>query len=144
MVLSLCFVDPNDIGIKFATLQTLARNYIDFVVLLALYMDALRAEQQYVRNPLKINQLLGTPSWQDRWMAAKLEGRDFPHSSLRSSRTARTTIGYIPPPFHSMRKIFFYKKNFPLYAVGLFSRHPLAYELWDKALKGSDDQLDLF
>ena len=42
-----------------------------------------------------------------------------------------------------MRKIFLYEKNIPLYAVGLFLRHPLAYELSDKALKGSDDQLDL-
>ena len=50
---------------------------------------------------------------------------------------------YIPPPFYSMRKIFYYEKNYPLYAVGLFSRHPLAYSLWDDALKYTDDQLDL-
>jgi three-Cys-motif partner protein len=143
-VLSLCFVDPNDIGIRFATLQTLARNYVDFVVLLALYMDALRAEKHYVKNPSKINQLLGTPSWQGRWAAAKQKGADFPRFLAEEFTGSMATMKYIPPPFYSMRKIFFYEKNFPLYAVGLFSRHPLAYELWDKALKGSDDQLGLF
>lgn len=144
-VLSLCFVDPNDIGIKFATLQTLgAKRMVDFVVLLALYMDALRAEQQYVKNPSKINQLLGADSWQNRWRDAKQKGTDFPHFIAEEFASSMAGMDYIPPPFYSMRKIFYYEKNYPLYAVGLFSRHPLAYKLWDDALKYTDDQLDLF
>lgn len=143
-VLSLCFVDPNDIGIRFTTLQTLALKYVDFVVLLALYMDALRAEQHYIKNPSKIDQLLGTPSWLDRWRTAKQKGEEFPRFLAEEFTASMATMKYIPPPFYSMRKIFLYEKNIPLYAVGLFSRHALAYELWDKALKGSDDQLDLF
>jgi three-Cys-motif partner protein len=143
-VLSLCFVDPNDIGIRFSTLQALAlKKYVDFIVLLALYMDALRAEQQYIKNPSKIDQLLGTPSWLDRWTTAKRNGAEFPRFLAEEFAASMATMKYIPPPFHSMRKIFLYEKNIPLYAVGLFSRHPLAYELWDKALKGSDDQLRL-
>jgi three-Cys-motif partner protein len=143
-VLSLCFVDPNDIGIRFSTLQTLALKYVDFIVLLALYMDALRAEQHYMKNPSKIDQLLGTTSWLDRWKTAKQEGAQFPRFLAEEFASSMATMKYIPPPFYSMRKIFLYEKNIPLYAVGLFSRHPLAYELWDKALKGSDDQLGLF
>jgi three-Cys-motif partner protein len=143
-VLSLCFVDPNDIGIRFSTLQTLALKYVDYVVLLALYMDALRAEQQYIKNPSKIDQLLGTYSWLDRWKIAKQKGAEFPRFLAEEFAASMATMKYIPPPFYSMRKIFLYEKNIPLYAVGLFSRHPLAYELWDKALKGSDDQLGLF
>ncbi|HYA64764.1 MAG TPA: three-Cys-motif partner protein TcmP [Candidatus Sulfotelmatobacter sp.] len=143
-VLSLCFVDPNDIGIKFVTLQTLAtRRIVDFVVLLALYMDALRAEQQYVRNPSKINQLLGG-TWKDRWIDAKRRGVGFPLFLAEEFIASMKGMGYIPPPLHSMRKIFYYEKNFPLYAVGLFSRHPLAYKLWDDALKYTKDQLPLF
>jgi three-Cys-motif partner protein len=143
-VLSLCFVDPNDIGIRFATLRILGRKYVDFIVLLALYMDALRAEQHYIKNPSKIDQLLGTPSWLDRWTAAKQKGAEFPRFLAEEFAASMATMKYIPPPFYSMRKIFFYEKNFPLYALGLFSRHPLAYTLWDQALKYSDDQLGLF
>ena len=143
-VLSLCFVDPNDIGIRFSTLRTLAQKYVDFIVLLALYMDALRAEQHYIRNSSKIDELLGTTSWHDRWTTAKQKGAEFPRFLAEEFAASMATLKYIPPPFYSMRKIFFYEKNFPLYAVGLFSRHPLAYQLWDKALKGSDDQLGLF
>lgn len=143
-MLSLCFVDPNNIGIRFSTLKTLALKYVDFIVLLALYMDALRAEQHYIKNPSKIDQLLGTPTWLDRWMTAKQNGTEFPRFLAEEFAASMATMKYIPPPFYSMRKIFLYEKNIPLYAVGLFSRHPLAYDLWDKALKGSDDQLDLF
>ncbi len=143
-VLSLCFVDPNDIGIKFVTLQALARNYVDFVVLLALYMDALRAEQHYIRKPLKINELLGTPTWRERWATAKQSGAEFPRFLAEEFASSMATMKYIPPPFYSMRKIFYYEKNFPLYAVGLFSRHALAYTLWSQALKYSDDQMNLF
>lgn len=143
-VLSLCFVDPNDIGIRFSTLQILAKKYVDFIVLLALYMDALRAEQHYIKNTSKIDQLLGATSWADRWKAAKREGAEFPRFLADEFTASMATMEYIPPPFYSMRKIFFYEKNYPLYAVGLFSRHPLAYTLWGQALKYSDDQLDLF
>lgn len=144
-VLSLCFVDPNDIGIRFSTLRTLAEKYVDFIVLLALYMDALRAEQNYIKNPSKIDQLLGSPTWLERWTAAKQKGDgEFPRFLAEEFAASMATMDYIPPPFYSMRKIFFYEKNFPLYAVGLFSRHPLAYTLWSQALKYSDDQLDLF
>jgi len=141
-VLSLCFVDPNDIGIKFATLQTLAaKRMVDFVVLLALYMDALRAEQQYVKNPSKINQLLGTATWQERWIDAKQRGKSFPLFLADEFAASMKAMGYIPPSFYSMKKVFYYEKNYPLYAVGLFSRHQLAYKLWKDALRYTDDQL---
>lgn len=143
-VLSLCFVDPNDIGIKFSTLRALARNYVDFVVLLALYMDALRAEQHYVSNPSKVNELLGTTSWLERWRALKAQGKDFPRFLAEEFASSMATLGYIPPPFYSLRKVFFYEKNYPLYALGLFSRHPRAYNFWDQALAYTDDQLKMF
>jgi len=143
-VLSLCFVDPNDIGIKFATLKALAQRYVDFIVLLALYMDALRAEQHYVKNPTKISELLGTTSWPSRWVAAKQEGQEFPRFLAEEFAISMANMRYIPPPFYSMRKIFYYEKNYPLYALGLFSRNALAYKLWNDALKYTDDQLGLF
>lgn len=46
-VLSLCFADPYDIGLKFATLRALSKIYVDFIVLLALWSDANRAYKRY-------------------------------------------------------------------------------------------------
>ncbi len=110
-VLSLCFVDPNDIGIKFNTLRTLgATRMVDFVVLLALYMDALRAEQQFAINPTKINQFLditkldrhrayiSTPKKVSRSSVSKGKGRRKCRSAYRRSRKPPNTLPriYIP------------------------------------------------
>jgi len=41
--LSLCFVDPYGISINFETLRTLSAKRVDFLVLLAVFMDAANA-----------------------------------------------------------------------------------------------------
>ncbi len=78
-VLSLCFVDPFDIGIKFDTLRTLSKRYVDFLILLALYMDDNRAEAHYVSTrSTKVDEFLGSKTWRDRWTVAQSEGVPFP------------------------------------------------------------------
>ena len=98
-VLSLCFVDPNDIGIRFSTLQTLAKKYVDFIALLALYMDALRAEQHYIKNTSKIDQLLGTLSWFERWKNAKTGRCRIPSLPSRGIRLQYGDDGVYPSAF---------------------------------------------
>ncbi len=41
-VLTFCFVDPFDISIRFSTVKRLSEHFIDFLVLLALHVDANR------------------------------------------------------------------------------------------------------
>ena len=83
-------------------------------------MDALRAEQQYIKNPTKIDQFLGAPAWLDRWMTAKRNGAEFPRFLAEEFAASMATMKYIPPPFYSMRKIFLYEKNIPLYQSDCF------------------------
>ena len=47
-VLGLCLVDPFDLGIKFESIRHLSKSYLDFLFLLALYMDANRNYSHYV------------------------------------------------------------------------------------------------
>jgi len=78
-VLSLCFVDPCDISIKFDTLRTLSTRYIDFLVLLALHMDAKRNYANYIRpKSPKVEELLGSKTWRDRWAIAQGNVVPFP------------------------------------------------------------------
>jgi three-Cys-motif partner protein len=120
-VLSLCFVDPFDIGIKFETLRALSDRYIDFLVLLALYMDANRARAHYVKEEsAKIDEFLGSTAWRDRM----------------------ETLRYLPTPLHAM-PIVRDDDNHPLYRLSLFSRHQRAHKLWEQALKYSTDQTTL-
>lgn len=73
-VLSLCLVDPFDFGLKFETLKQLSTVYIDFLVLLAVGMDATRNYDHYVDGEhKKIDEALGK-----HWMA-----REVAHISRR-------------------------------------------------------------
>jgi three-Cys-motif partner protein len=71
-VLSLCLVDPFDFGLKFETLKRLSGVYIDFVVLLAIGMDANRNYDHYVDgNSPKIDEALGSTEWRERWKSGR-------------------------------------------------------------------------
>ena len=143
-VLSLCFVDPCDIGIKFRTIRSLSNRYIDFLVLLALYMDANRAHHHYVKpKSTKVAELLDSPTWRNQWIKAQSDGVPFPRFLAEAFSQSMETLGYIGQPIYKMKEIIFAEKNWPLYRLALFSRSPFAYELWDDVLKYSTNQLFL-
>ena len=66
-VLSLSLVDPFVFGIKFETIRRPSDFCIDFVVLLAIGMDANRNYDYYVDgNSTKIDKALGKTEWRER------------------------------------------------------------------------------
>lgn len=78
-VLTLCFADPFDIGLKFGTIKTLSSRFVDFIVLLAVYSDANRAYRRYVmEDAVKVDQFLGSSTWRDRWRIAEADAILFP------------------------------------------------------------------
>lgn len=141
-VLSLCFVDPYDIGIKFETLRRLSVKYVDFLVLLALYMDANRNPDNYAKEEsMKIDEFLGSGDWRGRWKAAQESRVPFPRFLAEEFSKSMEMLEYEPRPFYKMRKVRM-PQNVPLYSLALFSRHPLAYSFWDQVLKYSTPQTD--
>ncbi len=143
-VLSLCFVDPCDIGIKFKTIRSLSSRYVDFLILLALYMDANRAYAHYV-NPksTKVAEFLDSPTWRVDWTKAQSEGVPFPRFLAEAFSQGMETLRYLGQPIYKMKEVIFPDKNWPLYRLALFSRNPLAYKFWDDVLKYSTDQMFL-
>jgi three-Cys-motif partner protein len=142
-VLNLCFLDPFDLGIHFRTISALAERFTDFLVLLALHMDANRNYENYV-NPKsrKVDEFLGDGEWRKQWKDAQSAGITFP-SFLADTFAARMEgLGYLPPP--RMKIIRSNEKNLPLYHLAIFSRSPRAYEFWGDVLKYSTDQMGLF
>jgi len=109
-VLSFCFVDPYDLSVRFSTIRQISERFVDFLILLALGMDANRNLQHYL-DPMnqKLDEFLGLRDWRDRWLQASLKVR----SDVR---------------------------NLPLYHLALFSRHTLAYDLWEDVLRYSNSQ----
>ncbi len=140
-VLSLCFVDPYDIGIRFETISRLSVRYVDFLVLLALYMDANRNYARYVsEDAVKVDLFLGSGTWRERWRLAQQDAMRFPKFLAREYTTSMETLGYIPPPLYTMKEVRSDEKNLPLYHLALFSRHSRAYAFWDEVLKYGTDQ----
>jgi three-Cys-motif partner protein len=140
-VLSLCFTDPFDISLKFKTLQDLSERYIDFLVLLAVWMDAGRAYSRYVlEDAVKVDEFLGSATWRERWKIAQGEAVPFPKFLAKEFAKSMESLGYLPTPLHNMKEVRSDEKNLRLYYIALFSRKEIALKLWDEVLKYSTDQ----
>ena len=140
-VLSLCFADPYDIGIKFETLRKLSNRYVDFLVLLALYMDANRNYENYVKEEaVKIDEFLGSRTWRETWKIKLQEGIPFPQFLAEEFSNSMQMLSFQPQPFYKMRPVTIPELNVRLYRLALFSRHPRAYAFWDEVLKYTTPQ----
>jgi three-Cys-motif partner protein len=145
-VLTLCFADPFDIGLKFDTLRILAESrYVDFVITLALGMDANRNYEHYVKEDAsKIDDFLGSSTWRERWATAQWDAVKFTRFLADEFTKSMAALRYIPPPFYTMKEVRSYEKNSLLYRLALFSRHERAYKFWDQVLKYGTNQPSLF
>ncbi len=145
-VLSLCIVDPYDISIRFSTIRKLAeKRLMDFLVLLAVYMDANRNYGNYVKPAsTKVESFLGLPDWRNIWRKQEQASVLFPDFLATQFSTQMAGLGYLDQPLHKMKKVRSDEKNLPLYRLALFSRSERAYDFWDKVLKYSTSQRQLF
>jgi three-Cys-motif partner protein len=145
-VLTLCFADPFDIGLKFETIRALADNrYVDFVITLALGMDANRNYEHYVKEDAsKIDEFLGSNTWRQRWATAQWDAVKFTRFLADEFTQSMAALRYIPPPFYTMKEVRSHDKNLRLYRLALFSRHERAYKFWDQVLKYETKQQSLF
>ncbi len=140
-VLSLCMVDPFDFGIKFETIRRLSKYFMDFLVLLAVGMDAGRNYDHYVDgNSTKIDEALGNTAWRDRWRAIGTRKGEFRQFLATEFSSSMESLQYLKSPLDRMKQVRSDEKNLHLYYLALFSRHVRAYEFWDDVLKYSTDQ----
>jgi three-Cys-motif partner protein len=145
-VLSLCFADPFDIGLKFATIQALSdKLFIDFLVLLAVYSDAGRAYKHYVKeDAVKVDEFLGSTTWRTRWKVAESNRIGFPKFLAEEFAASMETMSYLPTSVDNMKPVRSDEKNLRLYYIALFSRHERALKLWKEVLKYENDQIPLW
>ena len=112
-VLSLCVVDPFDFGLKFATLKKLSASYVDFVVLLAIGMDANRNYEHYVDgHSTKIDEALGSTEWRDRWRTAGSRRSDFRRFLAEEFAETMKSLGYLKKPLDRMKLVRSDEKNY--------------------------------
>jgi three-Cys-motif partner protein len=141
--LTFCFVDPFDISIKFSTVRRLSAYFIDFLILLALHVDANRNVDHYFDSGnSKVDEFLDLPGWRDRWKIAESQGGRFPRFLAEEYSGQMERLAYLRQPWDRMKEVRSDERNLPLYRLALFSRHPLAYQYWDEVLKYGSDQRD--
>jgi three-Cys-motif partner protein len=144
-VLSFCFLDPYKLNINFETVRTLAegRN-IDFLILLALYVDANRNIERYVGEESDvIDSFLGDRDWRDGWKTAKAQQKSLVAFLAVEYSRRMAALGYLPMPLEQMVKIRTYQKRLPLYYLAFYSRHARGLDFWNQVREYSTDQLDL-
>ena len=144
--LTLCFADPFDISLRFETIRSLAHSRsIDFLILLALGMDANRNYKHYVKDDAdKIDNFLGSESWRVRWASAQWDAVKFTRFLADEFAKSMATLKYIPPPRYTMKEVRIEERNLALYRLALFSKSDVAYKFWGQVLKYGTDQKSLF
>ncbi len=144
--LSFCFLDPYKLNINFDTVRQLSDGRaIDFLILLALYVDANRNIGTYIRDESPtIDRFLGDPGWREQWKVAEKAGESIVAFLARAYSSRMAGIGYLPMPLDQMVKIRSYDKRLPLYYLAFFSRHKTGLKFWREVLKYANDQLTLF
>jgi three-Cys-motif partner protein len=144
-VLSLCLVDPFDFGLKFETLRRLSTVFVDFVVLLAIGMDANRNYEHYVDgDSTKIDEALGNTEWRERWKAVGIRRSDFRPFLAGEFCRSMESLDYLKKPLDRMKLVRSVEKNLPLYYLALFSRSETAFKFWNDVLRYSTDQKDFW
>jgi three-Cys-motif partner protein len=144
-VLSFCFVDPFGLDIHFETIRQLGRGRaMDFLILLALAMDATRNWQTY-RKPEneKVESFLGNPTWRVDWQTAESHGRTPIRFLAEAYMDAMEGLGYVRPGFDRMIEVRTRDNNMRLYYLAFFSKSERGYEFWDEVRRYSTDQFGL-
>ncbi|MGA3316095.1 MAG: three-Cys-motif partner protein TcmP [Candidatus Korobacteraceae bacterium] len=117
-VLTLCFVDPFDFGIKFETIRKLSLFFVDFLVLLAVGMDANRNYDHYVDgHSTKVDEALGNTEWRKRWKDLGARRKEFRHFLTSEFSKSMESLGYLHQELDQMKQVRSDEKNLPLYIL---------------------------
>ena len=141
-----CFVDPFSLNIEFSTVRKLCeKHFVDFLILLALDMDANRNESIYVEeNNNRVDKFLGYENWRQKWKEQKSEGKSFRIFLAHTYANQMMTLGYSKESIAQMIEVRSDEKNLPLYHLAFFSRHIRGYQFWKQVKKYATGQGTLF
>jgi three-Cys-motif partner protein len=140
-VLLFCFIDPFNIGIEFKTIRKLASKIMDFLIVLAVGMDATRNEAQYTNaSNTQIDKFLGDKAWRERWRQAQSSKVPFRHFLAQEYANQMAGLGYFKVAVEKMKEVKSHDKNLPLYHLAFFSKSTMGYKFWEEVLKYSDPQ----
>jgi three-Cys-motif partner protein len=143
-VLRFCFVDPFSLNLKFATIKKLSSlGKVDFLILLALYMDANRNLFNYIsENSDKIDEFIDDAGWRELFKSGKIPSHDFIKYLSEKYDYNMKLLDYKEPVEKQLIKID--DKNIPLYYLAFYSKHERGNDFFMKVEKYRNSQQSLF
>lgn len=143
--LTFCLADPWNLGaLQFTTIERLASRPVDFLVLVASYMDAHRNQEVYVSaDNRRVEEFLGLPAWRTEWDQRGRGGRPRGFGAFIVDQFGRRmqSLGYLyPGPGETVTVA---GGRGTLYHLAFFSRHELGRKFWREARRLSAEQLEL-
>lgn len=140
--LTLCLLDPFNLGIEFTTVRTLSQHPVDFLMSLMLGVDALRNSKRYIdKNSPRIARFLGRTDWRTQWKEENKKGKSFPRFLAEEFVRKMIGLGYRNEALTTMVEVRSGENNLWLYHLAFFSRHERGYDFWAKGKKYATDQL---
>jgi len=140
--LPFCFVDPFSLELQFKTIQTLGQDLMDFLILMALYMDANRNLSNYLNeNNDKIAQFSGDNDWRKEFMSYENKQRDFIKYLADKYDQNMRELGYIKPANKHLVRIA--SRNLPLYYLAFYTKHNRGNDFYKKVKKTATGQTEL-
>lgn len=140
--LPFCFVDPYSLDLNFHTIQSLGTDLMDFLILLALHMDANRNLIHYLdENSNKIENFTGDPNWRDEFSENGSTGKDFIRYLADKYDKNMMNLGYVKPANKHFVKSS--NKNLPLYYLAFYTKHNRGNDFYKKVKKTATGQTEL-
>lgn len=141
--LAFCFADPFGTNLRLSTIRVLAAaGRMDFLILLALGMDANRNRELYTEDEsTRLDEFLGDSTWRERWAAEEKRGGRFQRFLAREYAGAMQSLGYLETALDEMHPVK--DRGRLLYHLAFFSKAERAKKFWNEVRKYSDEQTGL-
>ncbi len=131
-LLSFCFVDPFNTGVRFETIRALTDLRIDFLILLMLGNDARRNFANYFSDPAsnRIAEFIDRPNWREEF---RDDGQPVRYV-LNAFDEAMQEAGY-PSARQNLHRICAEGTSVLQYMLAFYSKNPAGTTLWRECMK---------
>ncbi|MEW7974774.1 MAG: three-Cys-motif partner protein TcmP [Candidatus Thiodiazotropha endolucinida] len=142
-ILTFCLIDIFKMGnLKFSTIASLSKYFMDFLVLIPSDMDANRNERNYLQlENTTIDDFLGNTKWRDIWASSGNDPMSFGQFIVDEFGKSMGTLGFHVPSLEQTAGIK-NSKNRVMYRLALYSKSKIAGKFWRECMKYTNPQTE--
>lgn len=144
--ISFAFVDPFSLNLNFSTIKKLSKlGRVDFLILLALMMNANRNLHNFIMEQSKIiDQFIDKNNWREPFLLGETRKEDFIKFLADTYDTNMSDLGYQVRNEGLKPKVDADEFNLSLYYLAFYSKNPLGNKFFSEIEKYHIEQLKLF